>query len=80
MLKMLAMDGKILRVNNEEVVDDLDKVIGINDGEIEDLIIELVNRLKPAHCNALVKFSNKSNGYPFIISITVEAIHVARFT
>jgi hypothetical protein len=42
-----------------EVVDDLDKVIGINDGEIEDLIIELVNRLKPAHCNALVKFSNK---------------------
>ena len=39
-----------------EVVDDLEKVIGINDGEIEDLIVELVERLKPAHSNALVKF------------------------
>ena len=40
-----------------EVIDDFDKVIGINDGEIEDLIVELVNRLKPAHTNALVKFT-----------------------
>ena len=42
-----------------EVIDDLDKVVSINDGEIEDLIVLLVNKLKPAHCNALVKFPNK---------------------
>jgi hypothetical protein len=40
-----------------EVIDNFDKVIGINDGEIEDLIVELVDRLKPAHTNALVKFT-----------------------
>lgn len=40
-----------------EVIDDFDRVIGINNGEIEDLIINLVNRLKPAHTNALVKFT-----------------------
>ncbi len=40
-----------------EVIDNFDKVIGVNDGEVEDLIIDLVNRLKPAHTNALVKFT-----------------------
>jgi hypothetical protein len=40
-----------------EVVDNFDKVIGVNNGEVEDLIEELVNRLKPAHSNALVKFT-----------------------
>jgi len=40
-----------------EVFDNFDKVVGINDGEVEDLIVELVNRLKPAHTNALVKFT-----------------------
>ena len=40
-----------------EVIDDFDRVIGINNGEIEDLITSLVNRLKPAHTNALVKFT-----------------------
>jgi hypothetical protein len=39
-----------------EVLDNFNKVIGINNGEVEDLIIDLVNRLKPAHTNALVKF------------------------
>ena len=42
-----------------EVVDEFNKVIGINDGEIEDLIVKLINKLKPAHSNALVKFTNK---------------------
>ena len=36
-----------------EVFDEFDK---INTEEIEDLIVELVNRLKPSHTNALVKF------------------------
>lgn len=40
-----------------EVIDNFNQVIGINDGEIEDLITDLVNRLKPAHANALVKFT-----------------------
>jgi hypothetical protein len=40
-----------------EVVDDFDKVINVNDGQIEDLIVDLVNKLKPAHANALVKFT-----------------------
>lgn len=39
-----------------DVFDNFDKVIGINNGQIEDLIVELVNRLKPAHTNAYVKF------------------------
>ena len=42
-----------------EIIDDLERVVGINDGEIEDLITELANRLKPAHSNVLVKFFNK---------------------
>jgi len=36
-----------------EILDDLGR---ITDEKTEDLIIELVNRLKPAHSNALVKF------------------------
>jgi len=36
-----------------EIFDEFDK---INTEEIEDLIVELVNRLKPSHTNALVKF------------------------
>lgn len=40
-----------------EVIDNFDRVINVNDGEIEDLIVDLVNRLKPAHTNALVKFT-----------------------
>lgn len=43
-----------------DVIDNFDKVIGINDGLIEDLIVELVDTLKPAHTNAYVKFK-KSN-------------------
>ncbi len=42
-----------------EVVYEFNNVIGINDVEIEDLIVKLVNKLKPAHSNALVKFTNK---------------------
>ncbi len=42
-----------------DVIDNFNKVIGINNGEIEDVIVELVNRLKPAHSNALVKFTDK---------------------
>ena len=38
------------------VYDDFDKVINKNNGEIEDLIIDLVNRLKPAHTNSIVRF------------------------
>lgn len=38
------------------IIDNFDKVVGKNDGEVEDLIIDLVDRLKPAHSNALVKF------------------------
>jgi len=36
-----------------EIFDEFEK---INTEEIEDLIVELVNRLKPSHTNALVKF------------------------
>jgi len=40
-----------------EVVDDFGK---INSSEIEDLIVYLVNRLKPSHTNVLVKFKRKA--------------------
>ena len=40
-----------------EVLDSFGK---INSDDIEDLIVELVNRLKPAHTNALVKFPRES--------------------
>lgn len=39
--------------------DDFNRVIGINNGKIEDLIIDLIGRIKPAHSNANVKFINK---------------------
>jgi hypothetical protein len=39
------------------VIDNFDRVIGINGGLVEDLIVELVNTLKPAHSNALVTFT-----------------------
>lgn len=39
-----------------DVFDNFDRVINVNNGEVEDLIVELVNRLKPAHTDALVKF------------------------
>lgn len=38
------------------IMDNFDRIIGVEDGLVEDLIVELVNRLKPAHANALVKF------------------------
>ena len=38
------------------IYDDFDRVIGINNGDIEELILDLVDRLKPAHSNATVKF------------------------
>jgi hypothetical protein len=40
-----------------EVVDDFGK---INSSEIEDLIVYLVNKLKPSHTNVLVKFKRKT--------------------
>lgn len=40
-----------------EVVDDFGK---INSSEVEDLIVYLVNRLKPSHTNVLVKFKRKT--------------------
>lgn len=39
--------------------DDFNRVVGINNGEIEDLIIDLVSRIKPAHSNSYVKFIDK---------------------
>ena len=40
-----------------EVVDDFGK---INSSEVEDLIVYLVNKLKPSHTNVLVKFKRKT--------------------
>ena len=54
-LVFLSASSRIIAEYIKSVI--IDKVIGINDGEIEDLITELVNRLKPAHSNALVKFT-----------------------
>jgi hypothetical protein len=39
--------------------DDFNRVVGINGGEIEDLIIDLISRIKPAHSNGYVKFIDK---------------------
>jgi len=39
-----------------KVIDEFEKVIGNSNGEVEDLIVDLVNRLKPAHTNAYVRF------------------------
>lgn len=41
-------------------IDVIDNFGKINEDEIEDLIIELVNILKPSHTNALVKFPRES--------------------
>jgi len=39
--------------------DDFNRVVGIGDGEIEDLIKDLISRIKPAHSNGYVKFVEK---------------------
>ena len=39
--------------------DDFNRVVGINGGEVEDLILDLVARIKPAHSNGYVKFIDK---------------------
>lgn len=39
--------------------DDFNRVVGINGGKIEDLIVDLISRIKPAHSNAYVKFVDK---------------------
>lgn len=41
------------------VGDDFNRVVGVNDGKIEDLIVDLISRIKPAHSNAYVKFIEK---------------------
>lgn len=43
-----------------DIIDNFDKVIGINNGKIEDLIVQLINILKPAHSNAYVKFKKST--------------------
>jgi hypothetical protein len=42
-----------------KILDDFDRVIGINNGAIEDLVVDLISRLKPAHSNANVRFIEK---------------------
>jgi hypothetical protein len=37
--------------------DSFDKVIGVSNYEVEELIERLINLIKPAHSNALVKFN-----------------------
>ena len=39
--------------------DDFNKVVGIDGGTIEDLISDLISRIKPAHSNAYIKFVEK---------------------
>jgi hypothetical protein len=39
--------------------DDFNKIVGINNGMIEDLVVDLISRIKPAHSNANVKFINR---------------------
>jgi hypothetical protein len=41
------------------VRDDFNRVVGVGNGEIEDLIRDLVSRIKPAHSNGYVKFIEK---------------------
>lgn len=43
-----------------DVIDNFDKVIGIADGRIEELIEDLVENLKPAHTNVYLKFRKDS--------------------
>jgi hypothetical protein len=39
--------------------DDFNRVVGVGGGEIEDLLVDLISRIKPAHSNGYVKFINK---------------------
>ena len=39
--------------------DDFNRVVGVDGGTIEDLIVDLISRIKPAHSNAYVKFIEK---------------------
>jgi hypothetical protein len=41
------------------VGDDFNRVVGIDGGSIEDLMVDLISRIKPAHSNAYVKFIEK---------------------
>lgn len=41
------------------IADDFDRIIGINHGAIEDLVVDLISRLKPAHSNANIRFVEK---------------------
>ncbi len=41
------------------VSDDFNKVVGIGNGEVEDMLVDLVERIKPAHSNSYVKFIEK---------------------
>lgn len=42
------------------VRDDFNRVVGVGNGEVEDLIRDLVSRIKPAHSNGYVKFIEKN--------------------
>lgn len=39
--------------------DDFDRIVGINNGQVEDMITDLIARIKPAHSNSYVKFIEK---------------------
>lgn len=41
------------------ITDDFGRIIGINSGAVEDLVVDLISRLKPAHSNANIKFVEK---------------------
>jgi hypothetical protein len=42
-----------------DIYDVFGKVAGIGDGNLEDLLVELINRIKPAHSNAVIKFDER---------------------
>ena len=42
-----------------DIYDDFNKLVGINDGSLEDLMVELINRIKPAHTNSVIRFNQK---------------------
>lgn len=42
-----------------DIYDVFNKVAGIGDGSLEDLLVELINRIKPAHSNAVIKFDER---------------------
>ena len=39
--------------------DDFNRVVGINNGQVEDMVVDLISRIKPAHSNSYVKFIEK---------------------